>query len=457
MYNVNVELTEGLGIIKPLHGVCCAPYSLNGGKTQNMIDAFFKEGGIPFCRLHDCCYPYGWGQFIDVTKIFPDFSANENDENNYNFHYSDEYISAIRKTGCEVYYRLGESIEWGSKKISTVIPSDPAKWARICEHIVMHYNEGWGNGFNYDIKYWEIWNEPENPGSEFGSSMWQGSEADFFKLYAITSKHLKKRFPSLKIGGYGSCGFYTQTRTDTPKGFELFIPYFERFLKMVKENSCPLDFFSWHIYSASVDELVKHAFFARKTLDGYGFTDTESHLNEWNFDGEGKSFAEKHTTIAAAFNCAVFSALQNTRYVDKAMYYCFSNESRYNGFVDRNGGKTDIPWYSIVAFNKLYSLGNCVKATSDSSGIYAVAAIDKSTAAAGDGRAAVMITNFNSESETLHLNINGIDIIGGEKTVSVKLIDDGAMLKKILTVNTNKKFTAELELRKNTVLLLEIE
>ena len=48
-------------------------------------------------------------------------------------------------------------------------PKDYAKWARICEHIITHYTEGWADGFNYKITYWEIWNEPEN------IQMWQGT------------------------------------------------------------------------------------------------------------------------------------------------------------------------------------------------------------------------------------------------------------------------------------------
>ena len=30
----------------------------------------------------------------------------------------------------------------------------------------------------------------------------------FIDLYEISAKHLKSKFPELKIGGYASCGFY---------------------------------------------------------------------------------------------------------------------------------------------------------------------------------------------------------------------------------------------------------
>ena len=103
-------------------------------------------------------------------------------------------------------YRLGVTIEWGSKKYSCNPPQDFAKWARICEHIIMHYNKGWANGFEYGIDYWEIWNEPENP------PMWTGTKEQFLELYKVSSKYLKEKFPEIKIGGYGSCGFYAHFR-----------------------------------------------------------------------------------------------------------------------------------------------------------------------------------------------------------------------------------------------------
>ena len=40
-------------------------------------------------------------------------------------------------------------------------PRDPARWAAVCAGIVRHYNEGWAGGFRHDIRYWEIWNEPD--------------------------------------------------------------------------------------------------------------------------------------------------------------------------------------------------------------------------------------------------------------------------------------------------------
>lgn len=446
MNTISVYFKNKLGKIKPLHGVCCAPYAIGSGPNQFRIDNYFKEGAIPYCRLHDCCGIYGLGQFVDITNIFPDFDADENDPASYNFHYTDEYITAIEKSGCKTYYRLGETIEWGSKKRSTVVPADFNKWARICEHVVMHYNKGWANGFNYGIEYWEIWNEPENPGNANGKCMWQGTKEEFFELYKVASKHLKACFPEIKIGGYGSCGFYSVTNDNVPESFADFVTYFKDFLVMAKNEDCPLDFYTWHIYTGEVGKLLAHARFARETLDEYGFTDTEAHLNEWNVSAEGAGFIEKHNMVGASFNAAVFAQLQNTNYVDKAMYYCFSIGSSYNGLLNVEN-KPEVTWFPFVAYKKLYLLSNHVKTETEGGDIYAVAAEN-------NGKAAVLISNYNGKDTKICLDAHGLD---GKKIVSVKLLDDNSRLDEIIGLETNGDFKTSFILKHNTVVLVEIE
>jgi hypothetical protein len=56
-----------------------------------------------------------------------------------------------------------------------------------------------------------------------------------------------------------------------------------RFLALCRRENVPLDFLSWHCYTADTSELVARAKAMRGLLDANGFTRTESHLNEWNF------------------------------------------------------------------------------------------------------------------------------------------------------------------------------
>jgi hypothetical protein len=152
-------------------------------------------------------------------------------------------------------------------------PKDYEKWAAICLGIIRHYNEGWANGARHNIRYWEIWNEPENK-----PVMWSGSDEDYYRLYGVAVRAIKKEFPDLKVGGPG-VGY----SGDFKNG--VFRPgaFVTNFLAYCRREALPLDFFSWHCYTANPGEIIARAHGIRRLLDGYGFTKTESHLNEWNF------------------------------------------------------------------------------------------------------------------------------------------------------------------------------
>ena len=162
------------------------------------------------------------------------------------------------RAGTEVFFRLGQTIEHGPKKYGVLPPKDFAKWARICEQVIRHYNEGWGldkehttrniawsNQFN--VVYWEIWNEPDLDPSDNENALpanprcWGGTVTNFFRLYETTAKHLKGQFPNLKIGGPAICGRFD---------------WGERFLAYCHDNSVPLDFFSWHIYATEPKQIA---------------------------------------------------------------------------------------------------------------------------------------------------------------------------------------------------------
>lgn len=461
MNQIQVDFEQVTGKIKPLHSVCCAPYSKNSGPNQRYISKMFTEGYIPYCRLHDCCGSYGGGYFVDVPNIFRNFHADENDPASYDFHYTDEYIGAIQASGCEAYYRLGVTIEWGSRKYVAHPPEDFAKWARICEHIIMHYNEGWANGFYYNLTFWEIWNEPENPGNSMGRCMWTGTSEEFFELYKITSIHLKNRFPHLKIGGYGSCGFYAITRENASKDQKEFVSYFKDFLRFVKANNCPLDFYSWHIYTADEKELLAHAKYVRETLDENGFQETESHLNEWNIHAEGVGFLAKHTLEGASFNAAVLCLLQNTPYVDMAMYYCFSLSARYNGFIDHNNFAVCPPWYSFVAYGNLYRLSNSVKVETEGDGIYAAAAkieadLDQNVPSGSimESEYGILVVNYRGSDAQTTIHVSGMK---GVKMAQVLLIDESHTLEEAFSFTVYKEAEIKLKLSEQTIAYIAIK
>ena len=266
--DLHVDFGRPAGVIRPLHGLNKG--SLGAGGLID-VTAPLRALSPPSARLHDCHWPNL--DVVDIHVVFPDFQADPELPSSYDFALTDEYIAVTRQTGAEIIYRLGESIEHTSTKHFVHPPKDFEKWSAICRGIIRHYNEGWARGFHHGIRYWEIWNEPENR-----PAMWSGSDEDYFRLYRVAATAIKKQYPQLKVGGpaVGYSGEFI-------KG--VFRPgaFATNFLAFCRRESLPLDFFSWHCYTANPAEPVARARAIRKLLDDYGFTNTESHLNEWNF------------------------------------------------------------------------------------------------------------------------------------------------------------------------------
>lgn len=162
-------------------------------------------------------------------------------------------------------FRLGESIEHTKKKYHVHPPADPEKWAAVCLGIIRHYNEGWGKGFHHEIRYWETWNEPENR-----PAMWTGSDEDYFRLYSVAAKAIKARFSQVLVGGpaVGNTGRMIGDTLDPS-------PFLGKFLTHCRQDSAPLDFFSWHMYTDNPQTLAQRAGAVRRLLDRHGFVKTE--------------------------------------------------------------------------------------------------------------------------------------------------------------------------------------
>ena len=142
MANITIDLNQAVKKMKPMHGGGQPPM---GGKDLTEYFHYMTEAGIPFSRLHDVGGVFGGGRFVDIPNIFRDFDADENDPDSYDFAFTDYLLKALVEAGVEPYYRLGITIENQAyiRAYHTYPPRDPQKWARICEHIIRHYTQGW--------------------------------------------------------------------------------------------------------------------------------------------------------------------------------------------------------------------------------------------------------------------------------------------------------------------------
>ena len=354
---MKLDFTTAKGKVKPMHAINNAPMH------WTFCDAFhyLTEAHIPYSRLHDTGGLLGGGIFVDVANIFPLFHADPEDHANYEFGFTDHLLKELCAYGVKPFYRLGCTIENYHPSIGprrSIPPSDPYKWAVICEHIIRHYNEGWADGYHMDIEYWEIWNEPDNEPVMAENPMWKGTMEEFFTLYEVTARHLKARYSHLKIGGYASCGFYEilntqaagQAKVSTRTGY--FIEFFEKFLAHITTDGhiAPLDFFSWHSY-AGLGENIAFAAYAREMLDKHGFTETESILNEWN------PGIHRRGTLADASQIGAMMAAMQDSSVDMMAYYDGSLESSYGGMFNPVTRTPFKAYHAFRAWGELYRLG----------------------------------------------------------------------------------------------------
>jgi xylan 1,4-beta-xylosidase len=320
---LHVDAGKVIGEIHSFQGVNGPPSPLMAG-LPNLVQQY-KDLRIDLVRTHDFMGPTdidakyeqanpfltwlipdssqraGVVQAGNAGIIFPDWSADPERPASYNFAPTDKVLASIRASGAAIYYRIGRS--WGA---NSAPPADFDKFASVVKHIAMHYNQGWANGFHYDIRYWEFWNEP-------GFIFWTGTPERLYSLYEKTARALKSVDPSLKVGGDAIANAYDDE------------PYREGFIDYCAAHKLPLDFYSWHTYadrSADPYDAVRLSKQIRSILDSHGYPKAESVLSEWNLtpDFTEHEKARLQGIENAAFVGAVLSYFQDAP-IDRAMFY----------------------------------------------------------------------------------------------------------------------------------------
>ena len=485
MTTVTVNLSSAIGPIKPMNAVNNGPVvpPVLGDQPRGNFEEY-RAARIPFARTHDSIHCVSGGaRTCDISAVFPDFDADENDPRNYDFVFTDHYLDGIRRAGTQVFFRLGQSIEHGPKKYGVLPPKDYAKWARICEHVIRHYNEGWGWGADtarttrnvawsnqFGIEYWEIWNEPDLDPSDGerprNPRCWGGTTEEFFTFYETAAKHLKAAFPQLKIGGPALCG-----RMD----------WGERFLRHCRDHAVPLDFFSWHAYATEPKTITARCDAYRALLDKYGFQKTESILNEWNYvkgwtdqwvytlEVESGRFNQK----GAAFIMATMIDCQS-KPLDMLMFYDSKVGTAMNALFDPVTLWPMKGYYPFYAWSKLAALGTQVtcevrepNAAPAGGGPATGVALDKAASAAlasgvravaasgPDGAGAVVIARYaedNNATATIRVTLN---VPGADLSRARCLLTDAVRTYTEVPLEFDAEGSASLRLQPNSFALVE--
>jgi xylan 1,4-beta-xylosidase len=334
--SLRVDASKVVGEIRSFQGLNGPPSPVMAG-LPNLIPQY-KDLRVSEVRTHDFMGPTELDSKFDqanafltwlipndtqragVVKtgnasiIFPDRSADPEKPQSYNFGPTDIVLASIHASGAEVYYRIGRSF---GANINP--PDDPDKFANVVKHIAMHYNRGWANGYHYEIRYWEFWNEPEF----FGS----GTPQQFYSLYEKTARALKSVDPSYQLGGDAKAFAYDDSG------------YREGFIDYCAAHHLPLDFYSWHAYanvSADPYDVVRLGKQIREILNTHGFPNAANILSEWNLSADftEQEKAELQGLHNAAYIAAVLTYLQDAG-IDRAQFY--RGDAAWMGLFDLHG------------------------------------------------------------------------------------------------------------------------
>ena len=419
---LTADFSTETGKIRPaLHSSGFGP-TICSQTAQDLADV--KSMGYAFARTHDWALINPNERVVDYFHIFPLMHLDAKDPKNYVFGPTDYLLKRTREeAGLDVFYRLGTSIEHSGKKIhfNALIPDDFEKVAEIFAGTVRHYNCGWANGHQWNIKYWEIWNEPE--GIE---NMWcpkEGTEglsneqlaakraecrAQFVKFFVTVLKRLKGEFgDSIKVGGPALCGFNEVWLKDI--------------LDACKAAGIAPDFISWHGYRDDPMRFCDEGDKGRKLLDGYGFKKCEMIVNEWHYFGYQDynwtdmqrcsdpkvkqriwSGPRSHNGIhSACFTLATLANLQRSK-LSQAYYYGCRHTGSW-GFKNELQEKYKV-FYALKLFGDLVKKYP-VMCASTSEGPYTTLAVKSADGA----KKALLVVDYGGPKEKGSISIEGVE------------------------------------------------
>ena len=431
----SVDFTKEVGRVRPeLHSSGFGPTTCSQTE-QDLADV--KAMGFRAARTHDWALVNANQRVCDYFHIFPLMHLDATDPRNYVFGPTDYLLKRTREeAGLEVFYRLGTSIEHSGPKVhfNALIPDDVDKMAEIFAGTVRHYNRGWANGYKWNVRYWEIWNEPE--GLE---NMWcpkggvEGlSKADrervstecrglFVKFFVTVLKRLKGEFgDTIKVGGPALCNA-NPDRLD----------YFREILRACRRADVAPDFLSWHGYVNDPMQFNREAETMRRLCREEGFPNCELIVNEWHYFGATYDWGDmqacsdptvkariwegpdSHNGIrSAAFTLATLANLQRSE-LSQAYYYGCSHTGDW-GFKDELQNKYKV-FHALKLFGDIMR-NYTVRCESRAAGTVTPFAVRDAK-----GRKALMVADCGGGPDVwLRVAVKGVD---RTKTPKVMLMD----------------------------------
>lgn len=330
-------------------------------------------------------------KYVRIDHVFDGFNVVSRDGGNLKYDWSklDAIVDDILAAGATPYISISYMPPAISKSDILDEPNDWSEWASVTAALVGHYSRDYRGGLTNMI--YEVWNEPDL----FGGWKMNGSKS-YTQLYSVASRAANgvRGAKPFKIGGPATTGFY---------------PAWVNGFYDKLDESVRIDFFSWHRYSADVDDFVKDAENAKKMMETRIARVQDLYISEWGVNPERGSFYDG--AWAAAHYLAVNAALSDTN-IDLALAFEVMDgapgEAQWHG----GWGMLTNPKYGTVAKKPRFKAwemlsklqGQKLPEVGEGTYVTSLAAVDN------NGVIRVLVVNFDPAGK--HSEIFPLTVIG---------------------------------------------
>lgn len=246
---------------------------------------------------------------VRLDNIFTHYNVVHRDPSpggkiSYQWANLDRVIDGVRAMGKEPMICLSYMPETmsttGRSRITQ--PADYNEWADLVRATVTHLNVERKLG----IRYWEVWNEPNE------ISFWQASYPEYLRLYDVTARAALSADPSIRIGGPAVSRF-------SPDHIAEFLEH-----ESGPGSAGRVDFVSWHSYGASPSEIAAQIRRAREIVEQFPQFKPELFITEFNVlqggPGDSSAYGYSDTVEGAIALMSSLESMQRER-LDHALLF----------------------------------------------------------------------------------------------------------------------------------------
>lgn len=226
-------------------------------------------------------------EYIRLDHIYDFYDIVQGTPGNITFDFTkfDLIIDDILATGAKPYIALSYMPPAISSGDIVAPPVNWYDWQLTIQRTIEHVS---GTRGISDV-YYEVWNEPDL----FGGWKYYG-ERNYLNLYTYAARGANnaRGVQRFKLGGPAITALYKN--------------WFDALAKHAIDNNLRYDFFSWHRYTADIDQYNKDMDEVQQWIQNYPQLEPtlEFHISEWGHDSENSigydnGFSAAHTVAGA--------------------------------------------------------------------------------------------------------------------------------------------------------------